>query len=111
VKPEDMIAGYRSIIARAHERGLRVYGATILPFAGAFYFTEAKERVRQAVNDWIRNAKEYDAVIDLDAALRDRDRPSELRREFDSGDHLHPNADGQRHMGEVIDVGLFAPNR
>lgn len=109
VKAGDMIAGYRRIIARAHARRIRVFGATILPFSGAFYFSEEKERVRLAVNEWIRTAKEFDAVIDFDAALRDPERPACLRKEFDSGDHLHPNAEGQRQMGNTIDLGLFKP--
>ena len=60
--------------------------------------------VREAVNAWIRKSGEFDAVLDFDAALRD----PRLLPEYDSGDHLHPNARaGHRAMGEAIDVRLF----
>src|SRR6185436_16446913 len=67
----DLIAGHRQLIARAHARGLRIYGGTLTPFEGAAYFTAEGEAKRQALNEWIRTSKEYDGVIDFDAAVRD----------------------------------------
>jgi len=46
----DLIAGHRQLIDRAHARGLRVYGGTILPFEGAAYWTPEGEVKRQALN-------------------------------------------------------------
>jgi hypothetical protein len=34
----EMIAGYRQLIARAHEHGLKIIAGTILPYGGASYF-------------------------------------------------------------------------
>ncbi|HVZ64574.1 MAG TPA: SGNH/GDSL hydrolase family protein [Lacunisphaera sp.] len=107
VKPEALIAGYRRIIARAHQKGIKVIGATILPFAGALYYNAEKDGVRRAVNDWIRTSGEFDGVTDLDAALRDPAHPERLKAEFDSGDHLHPNIAGHRRMAEEFDLKLF----
>ena len=46
----DLIAGYEQIIRRAHDHGIRVYGATLLPFEGyAPYFTAEAEAHRRAV--------------------------------------------------------------
>jgi lysophospholipase L1-like esterase len=70
-------------------------------------YTAEGERMRQQINQWIRSSGEYDAVVDFDAALRDPDRPSRLRAEFDSGDHIHPNDAGNRAMADVIDLQLF----
>ena len=39
VDPQDLIAAYLQIIARAHEHGIKVIGATILPFEGAMYYS------------------------------------------------------------------------
>jgi lysophospholipase L1-like esterase len=46
-------------------------------------------------------------VIDFDLATRDPDRPTRLRPEFDSGDHIHPNDAGNRAMAEAVDLKLF----
>ena len=103
-----LIAAYERMIDRAHARGVRVYGGTILPFGGSFYDSPEHEAARQAVNRWIRTGGRFDAVVDLDAALRDPANPSRLRPEADTGDHLHPNEAGHRMMGEAVDLALFA---
>ena len=107
---DDLIGGYRQLIARAHAHGVRLIGATITPFEEVTvpgYYSEAKEAVRQAVNRWIRTSGAFDAVIDFDAALRDPQHPSRLLARFASKDHLHPNDDGYRAMAEAIDLKLF----
>ena len=106
---DDLIAGYRQIIARAHDRGIKVIGATLTPFAGsgAGYFSGAGEREREAVNRWIRDAGEFDGVVDFDVVLRDPARPMFLRPGYDSGDHLHPNDAGYRALGDSLPLGLF----
>jgi len=102
-----MIAGYKQIIERARNKGLKVYGGTLLPFQGASYYTEAGEAVRQEVNQWIRTSGAFDAVIDFDAVTRDPANPKKMRAAYDSGDGLHPNDAGYRAMGESIDLKLF----
>ncbi|HET9984141.1 MAG TPA: SGNH/GDSL hydrolase family protein [Longimicrobiales bacterium] len=102
-----LIAAYRRMIEQAHARGLRIYGATILPFTGSFYAAPEHEAARATVNDWIRTSGAFDAVIDFDAALRDPADPARLRPDADTGDHLHPNAAGYRMMAEAIDLRLF----
>ncbi|HKR88982.1 MAG TPA: SGNH/GDSL hydrolase family protein [Phenylobacterium sp.] len=103
----DLIAGYRQLIARARARGIKAVMGTLTPFAGSFYFSPAREAQRQAVNRWIRTSGEPDAVIDFDAATRDPAAPGRLRPAYDCGDHLHPNAQGYRAMGDAIDLRLF----
>ncbi len=104
---QDLIAAYRQIIDRAHARGLRVYGATILPFGGSFYDNPDHEAARQTVNQWIRTSAAWDAVIDLDAVVRDPAAPAHLLASADSGDHLHPGEQGYRMIADAIDLGLF----
>jgi lysophospholipase L1-like esterase len=102
-----LIDGYRELIARGHARGLRVYGATILPFGGSSYDSPDHERARQTVNEWVRAGSGFDGVIDFDAALRDPAMPSRLVAEWDGGDHLHPNEAGYRRMAGAVDLTLF----
>jgi lysophospholipase L1-like esterase len=103
-----LIAGYRQLIERAHEHGLRIFGATLTPCEGTAngYYTPAKEALRQAVNQWIRSG-EFDGVIDFDAATRDHLHPGRMRADYDSGDHLHPNDAGYRAMAAAIDLSLL----
>jgi lysophospholipase L1-like esterase len=103
----DLIAGHRQVIARARAQGLKIFGATLTPFEGAAYFTPLGEEKRQAVNNWIRTSKEYDGVIDFDAATRDPKAPTKFLPAYDSGDHLHPSDAGYEAMAKSIDLGLF----
>jgi len=110
VSAEEIIAGHRQLIARAHAQGLLVYGATLTAFEGTIfpgYFSAAGEAKRQAVNHWIRTGGAYDAVIDFDRATRDPAHPSRLLPAYDSGDHLHPNDMGYEAMARAIDLSLF----
>jgi lysophospholipase L1-like esterase len=107
VSAAEIIAGHEQLIARAHELGLRVYGATLTPFEGAGYYTPAGEAKREAVNRWIRTSGAYDGMIDFDAVTRDPAHPGRFLPAYDSGDHLHPNDAGYRAMGEAIDLRLF----
>ena len=104
---EDIIAGYRMLIDRAHLHGLTVIGGTLTPFEGVPTWSEAAERMRQQVNQWIRTSGAFDAVVDFDAATRDPAAPTKLRPEFDSGDHIHPNDAGNKAMADAIDLKLF----
>jgi len=110
VTAQDIIAGYRQIIARAHAVGLRVVIGTIPPFEGANYFSESGEAIRQRVNLWIRTSRELDARIDFDRVLRDEDGGRRLRREYQSGDWLHPSDAGYTAMARLIPEGVCEPN-
>ena len=105
---EQLIAGHTQLVERAHARGLKVYGGTLVPFGGAFYFRDIGETKRQAFNEWMRNSGVYDAVIDFDAAMRDSSQPSRFIEAYQSGDWLHPSDEGYRVMAEAIDLTLFA---
>jgi lysophospholipase L1-like esterase len=104
---EDLIAVHKQLIDQAHARGLKIFGATLTPFWGAAYYTEAGEAKRQALNEWIRTSKAYDGVIDFDKATRDPADPRKFLEKYDSCDYLHPADAGYKAMGDAIDLALF----
>jgi lysophospholipase L1-like esterase len=105
-----VIAAYEQVIARAHAHGLRLYGATITPYVGSGYYHPGplSEADRLAVNEWIRAAGHFDAVIDFDAVVRDPQHPDQLLPAYDCGDHLHPSPAGYKAMADAIPLSLFA---
>ncbi|HZZ12990.1 MAG TPA: SGNH/GDSL hydrolase family protein, partial [Paraburkholderia sp.] len=113
---DALTAGYRQLIEQAHNRGVRVIGATLTPFEGALpgtpldnYYQPDKDALRQQVNAWMRHSGAFDAVIDFDAALRDPTHPARIGALFDSGDHLHPGDEGNRAMAEAVDLEALVP--
>ncbi|MGW2457905.1 SGNH/GDSL hydrolase family protein [Streptomyces sp. NPDC001761] len=105
--PDRIVTGLRTLVRQAHARGLKVIGATLMPFQGHHGYTPAREAVRQQVNARIRAGGVYDAVVDFDKTLRDPYDPRRLRPEYDSGDHLHPSDLGYRTMAEIFDLGTL----
>jgi len=104
VTADDLIAGYRRVIADAHAHGIRILGATLTPAA----LPPQREAIRVAVNRWIRTDGAFDGVADFDAALRDPADPARLRRGYDSGDHIHPSDAGYAAMAAAVPVAALA---
>ena len=98
-----LIAGYKQVIAQAHEHGAKTLIGTLTPFSGR----GAPEAVRLEVNAWVRAKDGFDGVLDFDAALRDPRQPSQFLARYDSGDHLHPNDAGYAAMADAVDLALF----
>jgi lysophospholipase L1-like esterase len=107
VSADEMIAGLRQLIERAHVRGIRIFGGTLTPFDGATYYSPESEAKREAVNSWIRAGGAFDGVVDFDAAVRDPAHPTKVLLAYDSGDHLHPSDAGYQAMADAIDPSLF----
>lgn len=107
----DMQGAWREMARQARERGVCLVGATILPFGASSYY-EPGDKIdgdRRALNRWIRESGTFDAVIDLDAALRDPARPDRLRADVDSGDGLHPSVAGYRAIAEAVPLSVLGP--
>lgn len=106
---QRVLAAYRQIVVRAHAHGLRVIGSTITPFVGSGYYHPGplSEADRQTVNQWIRAAGHFDAVVDFDSVVRDPQHPDRYLPAYDCGDHLHPSPAGYKAMGDSIPLALF----
>lgn len=106
----DIIGGYRQMIVRAHDKGLKVILATIMPYKGAAYgnyWSVEGNAVRKEVNDWILHNELADGVIDFAQVMADPGDPDRLASKFDSGDALHPNDAGFLAMADAIDLKLL----
>jgi lysophospholipase L1-like esterase len=121
VTSDALIAGYRQLIARAHEKGVRVIGTTIPPFEGAKFegaglnvelFTPDRERLRAAVNQWIRQGGAFDGIADFDQAVRDPAHPTRLLPAYAAEDHLHVNDAGNEATAKALGLSeLFGDCR
>ena len=104
---QSMILALEQIAMRAHTHGIKVIGATLTPYENCNYASPEGEKMREAVNDWIRTSKDLDGVVDFEKIVRDPVHPTRFLPAYDSGDHLHPNAAGLRAMGEGVDLSLL----
>lgn len=102
----DMVAGYRQLIARLQQHGIATVGATLTPFGGSERYEPVSAATRQQLNRFVRDGREFSAVIDFDAAIRDPANPESLPAEI-TRDFLHPNDEGYRRMAASIDLSLF----
>jgi lysophospholipase L1-like esterase len=104
---EDLINGYKELIARAHMQNIKIMGATLTPDKGVWLAGPVGEATRQKVNQWIRTGGVFDAVVDFDAATRDKTDPALMLPTYDSNDHIHPNDPGNAAMANTFDLSLF----
>jgi len=107
VSASEIEAGYQQIISRAHLRGLKVFGGTLTPFKGAFYWSPAAEAKREAVNRWILSAHAFDGVIDFAKAVEHPFDRLYMNPAYNSGDNLHPNDAGYQAMANAVNLGLL----
>lgn len=107
VTSDQVIAAATTVIAQAKAMNVRVFMGTITPFKGAFYYTDAGEAKRQAINAWIRTNKDIAGVVDFDKAMQDPSDPLSLPAAWQSGDHLHPNDAGYGQMAATVDLSAL----
>ena len=108
VTAEQIIAGYRELIERAHAQGVEIFGATLTPAKDNPYsfYEPYEESKRLLVNQFIRDGGEFDAVLDFAAAVSDPADPEHWRKGL-SGDALHPSDAGAEIIADTIDLELF----
>jgi lysophospholipase L1-like esterase len=107
VTADDLIAGCKQIIERAHVHGIKVMGATLTPYVGAAYASDQGEMIREAVNKWTLTSGAYDATVDFDAVVQDPSNPKQIRPAYNIRDHLHPNDEGYKAMADAVNLSIF----
>lgn len=109
-KQEDLVSagadavfsGLKALAQRAHAKQLNVFAATLTPRNGSLDYSPAQENERLRLNEMIRNAHCFDAVIDFATATADTRDAGILSLHYDSGDHLHPSPLGGLKMAKCI---------
>lgn len=103
----DMVQGYRQMVARLHDHGVKAVAGTLTPFKGSERYDAPSSEARRTLNAFIRDGGVFDAVVDFDAAVRDPADPEAFRADAARDDRLHPNDEGYRLMAEAVDLSLF----
>lgn len=107
---QELAAAYRQLAVRAHAAGVKVIAATVMPFEGVpfvGFWSPDKERLRGELNAWIRSSGAFDAVLDLDAIVRDPLRPTRYRDGLHTANNFGPNEAGERQLVDAMDLKLF----
>ena len=104
---EELIEGLKGYIAQARSFGYKVYVGTLLPMGGWRTDAPFRQEMRHKYNEFIRTTDLIDGCIDFDRALEDPEKPNWFRKEYDSGDHLHPSKAGYERMAKEIPAELL----
>lgn len=106
---EELIQGYRKIASAAKAKGIRVLGATMTSAAGTPIWSEDRQQLLDEVNQWIRENSvregSFDTVLDYEMILCDP-MSRGLKKDYDSGDHVHINLQGGMAMASNVLVNL-----
>lgn len=107
VTSDQLINEMKKLIKAGHKKGLKVYGATLVPYKGAKLYSENGEKTREQVNHWIRTSGAFDGILDFDQAVRDPAHPKQYRPGYHAEDHFHPNDKGYQLMANSVDLSIF----
>jgi lysophospholipase L1-like esterase len=109
----QVIDGIKNIISRVKARGIKVIGATIIPRhttvpgVETTGWNDAKTKIRNEINEWMRKGTDFDAVLDFDKVVRSTSNPDLMSPAYNCSDGVHPSPIGYFQMGKSVDLGLF----
>ena len=104
---EELIAGLQYYIDIAHAHQIEVYLSLIVPFRGHRTFCPEREAIRQQVNRWIREEARVEGILPFADVVTDPTTGDGLHRDYDGGDHLHPNDAGAQAMADSIPISYI----
>jgi lysophospholipase L1-like esterase len=108
VSADDLIEGFRELVAIARRAGVAIYGSTITPGSGFRhqgnpYWSPQQEATRRTVNAWLRRTDIFDGVFDFAAAVQNP-LDEEYFAPWASADNTHPSDGGQYAIAEAVDL-------
>lgn len=99
-----LIADYKEIVTRCHEKGIMVYACTMTPIKGSGYYSADHEAIRAACNEFLMSDKGgFDGFVDFSSAIARDDDPEQMKDEYNCpwGDFLHPGDMGYEVMAKL----------
>jgi lysophospholipase L1-like esterase len=96
---DQMIGNLSRIYSYLSHHHSTPFPITILPYGNAPGFRPERERVRLAVNAWIRAQP---LAIDVERLMGDGGKPPALKAGFDGGDGLHPVGHGPQVLAKAV---------
>jgi lysophospholipase L1-like esterase len=109
----QVIDGMKNIISRVKARGIKIIAATIIPRhttvpgVETTGWNDAKTKIRNEINEWMRKGTDFDAVLDFDKVVRNASNPDLMAAAYNCSDGVHPSPIGYFQMGKSVDLGLF----
>ncbi len=110
---QDIKDNLAEMYLKGKQNNMRVIALTLTPCGGYQSSTVTCNQYTQnkiiSINNWIlTEAENVDMSVNIYAALNNG--AGALKPEFDSGDHLHPNAAGQNIIAEAIYQSAYSNN-
>lgn len=107
---EDYIKAQTYIVKeiKKKDESIKIYAATIIPRRIHPPYTEEREALRNAINDWIRGTDIFDAVLDYDKFAYADWENKILKDRWYIIDGLHLSEKGGKEISEMIPIELFS---
>lgn len=116
VSADEMIEGYKQLINKAHNQGIKVYLMTrtawkgytrnILNTGNDIEWSEEADQMRVTLNNWIRSSQNpADGYIDLDNLCQD-EQATQLKDEYTT-DGVHFTIEGQKALVSDIPLDIW----
>ncbi len=100
----NMLVGYQKLVQDCHEKGLKVYAATITPLKLSAYDTDYNRQILAELNEYLKSDDSvFDGVIDFYAAVEDPENPGTVAEEYNChwGDYLHLGPKGYEKLAQT----------
>jgi lysophospholipase L1-like esterase len=105
----QVMAGMTEIAKRVKAKGMRVFGATVIPRhnnTSNSPWNDEKTKIRNEVNQWLRGRPPFDGIIDFDKTVRDPGNVDRIHPAFNC-DEIHPTPRGYYEMGRALQLEMF----
>jgi len=112
VQAEEVFAGIRSLVERAHAAGLCVVVGTIMPRSNtpiAPWNAATMDPQRIKLNQWIRAQTDVEGIADFDKAMESPLIPGTPNSAYYFVDQLHPNSLGTLVMSNAVPLEALVP--
>ncbi len=101
---KKMTDGYKKAADACHEKGIKIYAATITPIRRSGYDSDLNRQVLDELNTYLRSdTSVFDGVIEFYGAVEDSNNPGTVASQYNCpwGDYLHLGARGYEKLAQT----------